>query len=67
MVVAVSLDSEKSWRRQAVPWVHFVDGLINAFLVFLSEKPVVLDVVDELEVEDTPESVQELVFKALPA
>ena len=67
MVVAVSLDSEKSWRRQAVPWVHFVDGLINALLVFLSEKPVVLDVVDELEVEDTPESVQELVFKALPA
>ena len=67
MVVAVSLDSEKNWRREAVPWVHFVDRLINAFLVFLSEKPVVLDVVDELEVEDTPESVQELVFKALPA
>ena len=67
MVVTVSLDPEEGWRRQAVPRVHLVDGLVDALAVFFPQEAVVLDIVDQLQVENTPECIQELVFQALPA
>lgn len=67
VVVRVSLDSEKHWRRQGVPGVHLCDGLVNAVLVLLSLKAVVLDVVDQLKEEHAHQSVVELILEGLPA
>jgi len=67
VVVRVSPDSEKHWRRQGVPGVHLCDGLVNAVLVLLSLKAVVLDVVDQLKEEHAHQSVVELILEGLPA
>jgi len=47
--------------------VHFVDGLVDTILIFLSLKTVMLDVVDELEEEHSHAGVHELIFEGLPA
>jgi hypothetical protein len=66
-MVWVSLDSEQNWAWEGVPWVHFVDGLVDTILIFLSLKTVMFDVVDELEEEHSHAGVEKLILEGLPA
>lgn len=47
--------------------MHFVDGLVDTILIFLSLKTVMFDVVDELEEEHSHAGVEELILEGLPA
>jgi hypothetical protein len=66
VMVRVPLDAEHHRRADRIPAVQVVDTLVHSIFVFLAQQSVVLDVVDCFEVDDTPESVDHLMAKAVP-
>lgn len=66
-MIRVSLQSEHDWAWLCVPWMHFVNALIDSVLVLLPKEAVVLGVVIKFHKELTKDHLSYSVLKCIPS